>query len=305
MPITPVTPTAPTPNPYAAAPTATPATPYPNPYGVTPAPNAPNPYAPTTPQNNQLNFGSELSQEVLGGPAKQQTYTNATTTKAPYAPVIGPLNQYIAGTQALYSGGAPQISPAEQAGYTALNAAAGPSAPAQTGLTTAAGENANIAGGSLLNIDSNPYLRSVMKTTGSDALQAVNSTFGQAGRTGSGLNQWDAAQGVARAENELGYNTYGTNIGATMNAINQAPNLVTGSLTTPEALISAGTAETMRPYMLNQAYGGILAQLAQLGGTTNTTQQTESTGLAQTGGILGNILNSLANMGGNAAGMGG
>jgi hypothetical protein len=260
-----------------------------NPAIPTPAPVA-SPYAPPAVGNNQLNFGSALGQEVLGGPAKQQSYTNATTTKTPYAPTVGPINQYVAGTQALYGGGAPQISAPEQAGYSALNAATGTGAPATTALNTAAGEAGNIAGGSLLNINSNPYLASIMKTTGSQALQAVNSTFGGAERTGGGLNDYYGAKGMTDAENALGLNAYNTNVGATTTAIGETPNLVAGSLAGPAAQIAAGTAQTLRPYELNQNYGNILAQIAALGGTTNSQQSTETTGLAQTGGILGSIL---------------
>lgn len=263
-------------------------------YGATPNPSltTPNPYAPPgTAPNNMFGAGNNLAQEIVGGPAKSNAYSNTTTTKAPYAPLIGPINQYLTGTEQLYGGGAPQISPAEQAGYTALGGAA--TGPQANYGATAANSGASIAGGSLLDINSNPYLQSIIGETGSQALQDVNKTFGGAGRTGSGLNEWYGGQGVAQAENTLLSNEYGTNVGATMNAIQAAPQSVTSSLAIPEALISAGTAQSMRPYELNQNLGGILTQLAGLGGTTNTQMQSEATAMAQSGGILGQIMNNL------------
>lgn len=286
----------PIPNPSAPA-TANPV------YGASPNPNltTPSPYSTPATGNIMLGTGNALQQELLGGPAQFRSNVNTTSTKTPYAPVVGPLNSYITGTEALYGGGAPQISPAEQAGYNALTAAgAGPSAGY---LNTAAGSGANIAGGSLMNINSNPYLQQIIGETGSQALQDVNKTFGGAGRTGSGLNEWFGAQGAAQAENQLLSNEYNTNVGATINAITGAPSNVNASMLYPEAQIAAGTEQTLRPFQLNQNLGGILAQLAQLGGTTNTQQQTQETALQQTGGILGQIMQGLATTGMSSAGI--
>lgn len=263
---------------------------------ATPNPSAPtavaaSPYSNPTVAPNMLGIGNALGQQVFGGPSQSRSYTNQTTNRTPYSPVVGPINQYVAGTQQLYGGGAPQVSAPEQAGYNLLTSAEG--GPAATALNTAAGTVGNIAGGSLMNIESNPYLASIMKTTGSQALQDVNSTFGGAGRTGSGLNQWDAAQGVATAENQLGASEYNTNVGATLSAAGQTPGLVSGSTVLPEEQIAAGTAQTMRPFQLNQTYGNILAQIAQLGGSTSTQQQSEATGLQANPGILGNTVSNL------------
>lgn len=251
---------------------------------------AANPYASPTPTSNMFGAGNNVTQMLFGGPAQSRSYSTSTTTKAPYGPTIGPINSYLAGTEQLYGGGAPQISPAEQQGYTALTAAgAGPSAGY---LTSAANQGSNFAGGSLMNIESNPYLQQILGETGSQAMQDVNKTFGGAGRTGSGLNEWYGAQGATLGMGQLLNQDYTANLAGTINAITGAPSNVNASLLYPEAQISAGTGETLRPYMLNQNLGGILTQIAQLGGQTNTTQQTQASAMAQNGGVLGAILSS-------------
>ncbi len=78
-----------------------------------------------------------------------------------------------------------------------------------------------------------------------------------------------------------------------------APQLSAASLVGPQALINAGQSISARPFDINSQLSGILTNLAQLGGTTDSigsttgTQNGQTTGRAESPGVVGNFINKL------------
>lgn len=231
-----------------------------------------------------------LGNFFLGGPATSNTTgtLNSTTTKTPYGPTVGPLNDYLASTQALYGGGAPQISPYEQSGYNALASTAASSPD----LSAASAENQKTISGAYLTPETNPYLADIAKQVSGTTMANINSTFGGQGRTGSGLNAYEAGKGVSDSLTGLYGNEYNQERGLQQQAVSQAPTLDASRYLGPASLINAGQAISARPYDINAQYGGILGNIAQLGGTqnTNATQTSNTTSRAQSNGYFLNKL---------------
>lgn len=226
-------------------------------------------------------FG-KIGHALFGGKANSQT----TATTNPYAPVIPAVNDYVGSTQALFNGGAPQISPLEQKGYDALGGMN------QSGSMDAAlSENQKTASGQYLTPETNPYLADIAKRVGGGAMQAINSTFGGGGRTGSGLHAMYAGEGVGNALTDLYGQEYDRERGLQQAAVAGAPSLEQGRYLLPQAQISAGQNVSARPYDIATQYGGILGNIAKLGGTSTGS----TTGQAESRGIVGNAITSFTN----------
>ena len=132
-------------------------------------------------------------------------------------------------------------------------------------LEAAMGYNTDVIGGKYLDAG-NPYLQGIINQTGDSVGNRVNSTFGAAGRTGSGQHMGLLTRELANSENNLRYTDYG-NERARMA---QAQGLVPG---------------------LEQArYSGI-APLLALGQGTLLGQQSAGQLASGTGGLLGQYVN--------------
>lgn len=221
---------------------------------------------------------TDIANFLVGNGDKGKTNTNTTTQGTsntnmnqstesnPWSGVMPQLQQYLQGLGGVMTG-TPQISNYEQSGYDALQGAAGQSG---SNLNPAISANNDTISGKYLTPDSNPYLKAMGDQVAGQAAQTVNGTFGGAGRTGSGLNQYYAGKGAADALTNLYGNEYNQERGLQQQAIGQAPGLNAATLQSPEALISAGTSISSRPYDIQGQLGGILSQIAGLGGTSNT-----------------------------------
>jgi hypothetical protein len=217
--------------------------------------------------------------DIFGGSSTtNQSGTSATQTN-PWAPAQPYLTQDLSNLSNLYGNGQ-QFSPLEQSGYADLAAQANPNGAAQSDLNAALAENQKTASGAYLDPTTNPYIAAIARDTAGTTMSNINSTFGGAGRSGSGLDAYYSGQGVANAENTLYDNNYNTERQLQQSAVNEAPSLATGSLAPSEALITAGQAVSARPYDLANSYASTLANIARLGGTSNT--QTTGTSTTNT-----------------------
>jgi len=233
---------------------------------------------------------SGIASLVFGGQKKTtNSKSSGTSVTQPYAPVIPYLNQYLNQTSSLYGGGAPQISPYEAAGYTALQNIA--NSPGTIGAAVTA--NNKTLNGDYLNPSSNPYIQDIANRSAAMAGAGANATFGGAGRTGSGLAGYYAGKGAADAANDVFYTNYNDERARQLEAAGQAPSLEAGRYLAPQALISAGQNISARPFDINSQYGGILSNIAQLGQQGSYTGQ--QTNYAHNPGIVGTILNSFTN----------
>jgi hypothetical protein len=229
-----------------------------------------------------MSIFSKIGHALFGGKANSQS----TSTASPYAPVIPAVNDYIGSTQALFNGGAPQISALEQQGYDALGGMQ------QSGSMDAAlAENQKTVSGQYLTPETNPYLADIAKRVSGGAMQSINSTFGGKGRTGSGLHEIYAGQGVGNALTDLYGQEYDRERGLQQAAVAGAPALEQGRYLLPQAQISAGQNVSARPFDIATQYGGILGNIAKLGGTTTG----KNVGQAESKGIIGNAVNSFTN----------
>lgn len=138
-------------------------------------------------------------------------------------------------------------------------------------------------GGSYLN--SNPYTQAIMKQAGQDAGNAVNSTFGLAGRTGGGANQELLAKGISQAENQVGFQNYQNERGLQNQALGAIPGLVQSQYAGVLPYVAAANAAGTLPYAGIQNLG----QIGNLYGGAGTTTQKQpgGWGTALLGGLLG------------------
>lgn len=235
-------------------------------------------------------FGS-IGKFLFGGKKKSSKTTQSGTTDFdPYSPTIPYLNDYLAQTKGLYNGGAPQISPYEQHGYDMLASTVGAGA---TALDPAIAENNKTLHGDYLNPDTNPYIKEIADRMGGVAAATSNASFGGAGRTGSGLAGYYSGKGAAEATGEVYNNNYQNERGRMSSAVGMAPSLESARYLGPQALISAGQNISARPLDINQQYGGILSQIAQLGQQGKTTGTQTTYGYSP--GLVGQVVNSFTN----------
>lgn len=233
---------------------------------------------------------SNIGRFFLGGKAKSNSATTntGTVTTSPYAPAVGPVNDYLASTSALFNGGAPQISPLEQSGYDTLKS----TAAASPGLDAASAANTDVVNGKYLTPDTNPYLADIAKRVAGGTMATINQTFGGKGRTGSGLHQELAGEGVGNALTDFYGSEYDKERALQQQGIGQATQLDAARYLAPTSVISAGQQVSARPYDIATQYGSILNNIARLGTTANTTGSTTgaTSGRAESNGWLLNKL---------------
>lgn len=215
--------------------------------------------------------------------------TNQTSTRTPYAPAVPYVKAELPQLSTLYNGGAPQISPLEQQGYSDVsNVAQNPTAA----FTDAGTQLDNTIKGDYLTPDTNPYLADIAKRVGDQAFQTTNSEFGSKGRTGGGLAGYYAGKGVGDALTNLYGTEYNTERGLQAQATSQAPGFQQAQYLAPQAEISAGQNVSARPFDIANQYSGILNNIANLGGTTTSSGTSQP---ANNGGIVGQAVSSFTN----------
>lgn len=235
---------------------------------------------------------SSIGKFLFGGSKKTSEQTSSgTQTRTPYAPVVPYLNDYLSRTSSLYNGGAPLFSDMEKQGYQMLGdiAGQGPSDYFNASENTL-GQTAE---GQYLTPDTNPYLSDIAKRISGIAGANTNSTFGGRGRSGGGLAGYYAGKAVGDSLTDMYGSVYENERNRQQSAAMAAPTFEKARYDAPQALISAGQNISARPYDVNQQYGGILSQIANLGGTT--TQQGTVTNYQQSPGLFGQIVNSFTN----------
>lgn len=146
------------------------------------------------------------------------------------------------------------------------------------GLTAATDYNTNML---TTGPASNPQLDAMIALTGDNVANRVNSTFGAAGRTGSGAQTYALGKALADSETGYRYNDYTTQVGLREAAANRA------------GALDAARYSGIAPYLavaqgavgIPQQTAGAYAQgLGALLGNYNTTTGTQNMGL---GGLLG------------------
>lgn len=237
-----------------------------------------------------MSIFSNIGKFFFGGPATSNTQGTSTTTTSPYAPAVPYVNQELSNLSTLYNGGAPQISPMEQAGYNQIDsAAAGAEAPGST-INAANAADTDTINGKYLTPDSNPYMADMGKQIAGQTMSTINGTFGGDGRVGSGLDAYYSGKGVSDSLTNLYGGEYDKERALQQEAINQAPALTTGEFTAPDEVATAGQTVSARPFDIANQYAGILANIAKLGGQSTTDSTVNNTSSAQTNGWLINKL---------------
>lgn len=235
-------------------------------------------------------FGS-IAKFLVGGSKKsgKQT-TSSTTTTDPYAPVIPYIKDYLTQTNELYDK-TPMFSDMEQRGYNMLGdvAGSGPSDYFRTSENTL-GQTAE---GQYLSPDTNPYLADIAKRISGIAGANTAASFGGRGRSTGGLAGYYMGKAVGDSLTDMYGSVYENERNRQQQAAGLAPTFERERYTAPQALISAGQNISARPYDINQQKGGIIANIAKLGGTTNANGT--ATNYTQSPGLLGSIANSFTN----------
>lgn len=235
---------------------------------------------------------SSIGKFIFGGSKETGKQTSsATQTRTPYAPAVQPINNYLNQTESLYNGGAPMFSDMEKQGYGLLSDIA--SNGASDYYKTSESTLGKTAEGQYLTPDTNPYLADIAKRISGIAGANTNATFGGKGRSGGGLAGYYAGKAIGDSLTDMYGSVYENERGRQQQAASQAPEFEKSRYDAPQALISAGQNITARPFDLNQQHGGILSNIANLGGTD--TRQGTTTDYKNNPGLLGNIVNSFTN----------
>ena len=166
------------------------------------------------------------------------------TTTAPWQPAQGQL--LAAGNTISNTVNAQQPNLQNQANdlrqyLPGLNAQAfGP----QAGINSAMGYNQDVLGGKYLG-QGNPYMQGMLNQTNQLVGNSVNTTFSNAGRTGSGNHEYALANGLANADNSMQYQNYSQERNAQSTAAGQMPSLNAGKYAgiLPAIAANSGTAE--------------------------------------------------------------
>lgn len=226
---------------------------------------------------------------LFGGSKKTgEQSSSSTQTRTPYAPVIPYLDSYLGNTNNIYNN-TPMFSDLEKAGYEVLNDI---SSNAEAN-NPAIDYNNRVLSGQYLTPDTNPYLADIAKRISGIAGSNSNSTFGGRGRTSGGLSAYYNGKAVGDSLTDMYGSVYESERGRQTSAANLAPQLEQARYLAPQSRISAGQNISARPFDLNQQRGGILSQIAGLGGTTTT--QGTATQSSQSPGLFGQIVNSFTN----------
>ena len=166
------------------------------------------------------------------------------STTAPWGPAQQPLLDAANLTNSTVSGqqGNLQHQANDLRGYLpGLNAQA---FGAQPGIGNAVGYNNDVLGGKYLG-QGNPYMQGMLDHTNQLVGNSVNTTFSNAGRSGSGNHEYALANGLANADNSLQYQNYSNERNAQATAAGQMPSLAAGQYAgiMPAMAANGGTAE--------------------------------------------------------------
>src|SRR5208337_983954 len=238
--------------------------------------------------------------------------TNATTTSQPWTAAQPGLNQILGASSSWLTNDVPNLSyftnsglpgstgsssaatltPAQQQGISAAeNIANQGTSPVVSG---AQGLESNVLGGQYLNAG-NPNQAALNTAITNATLPAINATFSNAGRTGSGLNQYAVSSGLGAALAQPRYQNYQYEQGLQQQAAGQATPLAEGSYIAPTNLYNAGGLtqaqnqqqlnsglaswqyNQMAPLMGAQGAAGLTTPIGGLGSTQNTAGTTQTT----------------------------
>lgn len=131
-----------------------------------------------------------------------------------------------------------------------------------------------VLGGGLLS--GNPYLQKQIDATDNSVANRVNTTFSQAGRTGSGANTYALGSALANNETNLRYSDYTGELANMNAAAANASNLGAAGL---NDYLGAGNGAVTIPTSAASGYAGSLGSLfGQYSTQTGTTTSTPSLG---------------------------
>lgn len=149
------------------------------------------------------------------------------------------------------------------------------------GVTAATDYNTGVLNGDYLS--GNQYLDGMVKTAGNDITDRISATFGAAGRTGSGANQYALTKGLGESENALRYGAYNDERTRMGQAASLAPSLDSARYNGLGAYLTAAQTAVGMPMDAASQYSNGLAGLL---GKYQTGTQTSSPSL---GAILAQI----------------
>lgn len=236
-------------------------------------------------------FGTPSTTAKTSSTTNENTSGSSVTNKTPYGPAVGPINSFLANSPAL-NPSTPGISGMEQSGYNSIAGAAGAASVPGSGVNAAGQANTDTINGKYLTPETNPYLADMGRQIAGTTMAGINSTFGGAGRTGSGLDQYFSGKGVADSLSNLYGGEYNAERQLQQSAIGQAPALQAATFVPGAEQASAGQQISARPFDVGAQQASILASIAGLGGTQNTdatqvgTTNTNGTATQQKNGWL-------------------
>lgn len=238
----------------------------------------------------------KISKGLFGGKKKQteqkaKEEVTGTTSQAPWAPAIPGLTNYLTKLPEFYAN-TPMFSPTELEGVDMLREAISGN---DAILNPAIGSLNDTLSGKYLDASSNPYLQDIATRMGGEAMAGANASFGGRGRGASGLNQYYVGKGVSDAVGDVFGGAYESERGRMLQAAGMMPQFAASKLLGPSAMIDVGQNFSARPFDLNAQMGGIMAQIANLGGTSNfnTSGTTVQKDYKQSPGLFGKIANKL------------
>jgi hypothetical protein len=199
--------------------------------------------------------------------------TTKTNDPSPYAK--GYITQGANALQNSYGQTAPLASNISQNIAGHLGDLSGKAFGTDPGIGAATGYNTDVLNGKYLG-SGNPYLQGQIDQTDNSVTDRVNSTFGRAGRTGSGANSYTLGKALSENENNLRYADYSQERARQGQAVGMAPALNSSQYTGLGAYLSAADAATGLPQQAASSYAGGLGSLL---GQYSTQTQTQSPSL--------------------------
>lgn len=141
-------------------------------------------------------------------------------------------------------------------------------------LAAANGNMTDILSGKYLG-QGNPYMNSLIDQTDQSVGNKVNSTFGAAGRTGSGAHTQVLSKSLADSENNTRYTNYAAERQAMMQALGMVPGMELAQYAGIAPLLALAQGTTLPTQNAAQYAGGV----GSLVGNYNTQTQTSSPSL--------------------------
>lgn len=226
----------------------------------------------------------------------------STQTRAPYDPAQPAINQSISGIQSWLSN--PASSQAYGGGMSDWTQQGLGNLAASTGAKASSDYLTNVLSGKYLAAD-NPWQADLDASIRAAVMPSINSTFSNAGMSGSTLHQGSVAQGLTSGLAAPRYQNYmaeRANMGQAAGLLPQVDNQISQNLLTAgqtsEAYDRAKFEEErlagLRPYLET---AGLLQGYGSMGGTqTGTTTSKSSPGLGET--IAGGVMTGVGLMSG-------